>query len=222
MNDILAKIWDNSVLFMDKSVKWFTKWCGGRDLTFFSVPSKRPKNEYADRISMRSFYVLEDKYINSIKKDIVQTSTEYQSYIEKLKDEEYIMTGYCRKPKSTNEDINKRIHSLQEQIGRLKTRSSVDKVYVSVNCDSKESIMTRDLKKSPLALELNGMDGNMQDLIEYLLTGTKACLVTIDSAGLPSDLDDLVSFLREFPNIEKFLLTTFLTQIIQKPFIVLR
>ena len=66
MNDILAKIWDNSVLFMDKSVKWFTKWCGGRDLTFFSVPSKRPKNEYADRISMRSLYVLKDKYISKL------------------------------------------------------------------------------------------------------------------------------------------------------------
>lgn len=79
------------------------------------------------------------------------------------------MTGYCRKSKSTNEDINKRIHSLQEQTGRLKTRSSVDKVYVSVNCDSKESIMTRDLKKNPLALELNGMDGNMQG--NYIIMG---------------------------------------------------
>ncbi|KAG1150035.1 hypothetical protein G6F38_002359 [Rhizopus arrhizus] len=141
---------------------------------------------------MRSLYVLKDKYIDSIKKDIVHASTEYQSYIKKLKDEGYIMIGY------------------------------LDKVYVSVNCDSKESIMTRDLKKNPLALELNGMDGNMQDLIEYLLTGTKACLVTIDSAGLPSDLGDLVSFLREFPNIEKILIDTFLTQIIQKALIVLR
>lgn len=79
------------------------------------------------------------------------------------------MIGYCRKYKSTNEDINKRIHSLQEQTGRLKTRSSVDKVYVSVNCDSKESIMTRDLKKNPLALELNGMDGNMQG--NYIIMG---------------------------------------------------
>jgi hypothetical protein len=112
MNNILAKIWDESVLFMDKSVKWFTNWCGGRDLTFFSVPSKRLKNQYDDRISMRSLYVLKDKYIDSIKKDIVHASTEYQSYIKKLKDEGYIMIGYCRKTKSTNEYINKRMHSL--------------------------------------------------------------------------------------------------------------
>lgn len=103
---------------------------------------------------------------------------------------------------------------MQEQIGKLKTRSLVDKVYVSVNCDSKESIMKRDLKNNSSTLELKDLDGNMQgnynygcllshwtltfflDLIKYLLTAKKICLVTIDSAGLTSDVGDLISFLR--------------------------
>ncbi|CAO3698204.1 unnamed protein product [Rhizopus stolonifer] len=184
MKSILTKIWDNSVLFEDKNVKSFTKWCEGKNLSFFSVPSKRLYNLY----------------------DIIYTCTEYQNYIKKLKEEGYTVIGYCRKSRSTTETIDKKILSLQEQIGKLKTRSLVDKVYVSVNCDSKESIMNRDLKNSSSALELKGLDGNMQDLIKYLLTAKKICLVTIDSAGLTSDVGDLISFLREFPNVEKILI----------------
>ncbi|KAI9248992.1 hypothetical protein EDC94DRAFT_624608 [Helicostylum pulchrum] len=132
----------------------------------------------------------------NILKDIVYTCAEYQSHIRKLKEEGYTVIGYCRKSRSATETIDKKILSLQEQIGKLKTRSLVDKVYVSVNCDSKESIMKRDLKNNSSTLELKVLDGNMQDLIKYLLTAKKICLVTIDSAGLTSDVGDLISFLR--------------------------
>ncbi|KAI8881428.1 hypothetical protein K501DRAFT_334769 [Backusella circina FSU 941] len=206
MKNILAKIWDNSVLFEDKSIKSFTKWCEGKNLSFFSVPSKRLHNLYGERVSVRSLYVLKDQYTNSIKKDIIYACTEYQNYIIKLKEEGYTVIGYCRKSRSTTETIDKKILSLQKQIGNLKTRSLVDKVYVSVNCDSKERITNRDVNSSSSALELKGLDGNMQDLIKYLLTAKKICLVTIDSAGLTSDVGDLISFLREYPNIEKILI----------------
>ncbi|KAI8061386.1 hypothetical protein BDF21DRAFT_348049, partial [Thamnidium elegans] len=43
------------------------------------------------------------------------------------------------------------------------------------------------------------------DLIKYLLTAKKICLVTIDSAGLISDIILIISN-REFPNIEKILI----------------
>ncbi|KAI7876646.1 uncharacterized protein EV154DRAFT_429642, partial [Mucor mucedo] len=45
---------------------------------------------------------------------------------------------------------------------KLKMRSLVNKVYVSVNCDSKESITNRDSKNSSSEPELKGLDENIQ------------------------------------------------------------
>ncbi|KAI9472056.1 MAG: hypothetical protein EXX96DRAFT_449279, partial [Benjaminiella poitrasii] len=70
----------------------------------------------------------------------------YQKYTKKLKSKGYIVTGYCGKFRSTIENTSKRIHSLQEQIRRLKIRSLLVKAHVLISCDFNKSIMNRNLK----------------------------------------------------------------------------
>lgn len=64
MKNILGKVWDNTLLFDDKNVKSFTKWCEGKNLSFFLVKSKRLYNLSGERVSVRPLYVLKDEYIS--------------------------------------------------------------------------------------------------------------------------------------------------------------
>lgn len=95
--------------------------------------------------------------------DIVNFLSKYQEYIQQLKDQGYTMIGYCRKSKQTHENSNDRKRLLQQQVERLKVRSFVDKVFVSVYCKSSDPIVNRDLKNSSNIInDLAGVDGDMQ------------------------------------------------------------
>ncbi|KAK4509348.1 formin-binding protein [Mucor velutinosus] len=197
INNILSKVWSHSSLFADKkSPASFNKWCSTRNIKFLEQQSKRKKNDMDERVSVRSLYVMMDKHITI--NDIADCLPKYQEYIQQLKDQGYTMVGYCRKSKQTREDSNDRQRLLQKQVERLKARSLVDKVFVSVYCKSSDPIANRDLKSSSHILNgLTGVDGDMQDLLKVISTTQKVCLVTtLDTAGLTTSKDDLLSFLR--------------------------
>lgn len=152
--------------------------------------------------------------IGNVLKDIVDYLPKYQEYIQQLKEQGYTIVGYCRKSKQTNDDSEDRQRLLQQHVKKLKVRYLVDKVFVSVCCNAYDPIVDRDVQKNTIMNELTSVDGDMQGNIIYLVvyvsyrilssfldflkglsTEQKVCLVTLDSAGLTTNVDDLVSFL---------------------------
>jgi hypothetical protein len=85
----------------------------------------------------------------------------YQQYIEELKKENYFIVGYIRKSKQEI-DVDNLIHLLQLMVDRLQQRSLVDKVFVSVNCNSNEPLVQRDINTNSMIKKLEHVDGDMQ------------------------------------------------------------
>lgn len=101
---------------------------------------------------------------------IVDYLPKYQEYIQQLKNQGYTMVGCCRKSKQTHENSNDRQRLLQQQVEKLKKRSLVDKVFVSVYCKSSEPIVNRDLKNSRNVInELASVDGDMEGNTCYVV-----------------------------------------------------
>lgn len=98
----------------------------------------------------------------------------------------------------------------------LKERSLVTKVFASASCDANQPLLARDLKKNTDMLSKITADGDMQgekkeifllliitilhfdslDLLAYIRTRDKICIVVIDFAGLTTNSKDLEHFLR--------------------------
>lgn len=99
----------------------------------------------------------------------------------------------------------------------LKERSLVTKVFASASCDANQPLLARDLKKNTDMLSKITADGDMQgekkeiffllliitillldspDLLEYIRTRDKICIVVIDFAGLTTNSEDLEQSLR--------------------------
>ncbi|KAI8641450.1 hypothetical protein BD408DRAFT_418058, partial [Parasitella parasitica] len=87
----------------------------------------------------------------------------------------------------------------------LKERSLVTKVFASASCDANQPLLARDLKKNTDILSKITADGDMQDLLAYIRTRDKICIVVIDFAGLTTNSEDLEQFLRNNPNIVKLI-----------------
>lgn len=60
----LSKVWGHSNLFADKSATSFNKWCSKRNVKFFTQETKRRKNDFDQRVSVRSLYVIKDEHIS--------------------------------------------------------------------------------------------------------------------------------------------------------------
>ncbi|KAG1147359.1 hypothetical protein G6F37_002019 [Rhizopus arrhizus] len=105
--------------------------------------------------------------IYNIIKDITEYREEYQEHIQKLKKEKHNVIGYARK---------------------LRERSLVDKLFVSVCSNANHPISERDVKVDKKIIEKLDVDGNTQ---------------VLDYAGLTTDPNDLKNFLEANKNIEK-------------------
>ncbi|KAI9267368.1 hypothetical protein BY458DRAFT_437347, partial [Sporodiniella umbellata] len=112
-----------------------------------------------------------------------------------LKENGHEIIGYIRK--STGEkDDSIRIRLLNQMSTNLKERSLVTKVFASVSCNANQPLLARDLKKNTDMLSKITADGDMQDLLSYICTKDKICIVVIDFAGLATNSKDLEQFLR--------------------------
>lgn len=105
---------------------------------------------------------------------------------------------------------------------RLRERSLVDKLFVSVCSNANHPISERDVKVDKKIIEKLDVDGNTQgkstnvnsifyfsiliigvplllffflEMLQYISTNKKICLVVLDYAGLTTDPNDLKKFL---------------------------
>ncbi|KAI8092033.1 hypothetical protein BDF21DRAFT_153717 [Thamnidium elegans] len=88
----------------------------------------------------------------------------------------------------------------------LKNRSLVSKVFASVYCNANEPLLERDLNKQEHTLSQIHADGDMQDMLVYISSMERVCIVTIDFAGLTTNCEDLKVFLKNNPNIKKLII----------------
>lgn len=68
----------------------------------------------------------------------------YQKLIQNLKDENYTMISYARKSPTAKDDANG-IILLEAMCNKLKERSAVDYIFVSVCCKASDPLNKRDI-----------------------------------------------------------------------------
>ncbi|KAI7856102.1 hypothetical protein BDC45DRAFT_504321 [Circinella umbellata] len=90
-------------------------------------------------------------------------------------------------------------------VKRLKERSLVDKVYVSPSVNAIEPMVERDLIKNEDILKQLNVDGDAQDLLNYINQNKSICLVILGYAGLSTNYEDLENFLSNNKNICKII-----------------
>lgn len=180
MGDILAYVWKYSYLLEDKNPTGFGRWCSGKGIDLIGATVKRKKIDTEVTVSVRSLYVLKEKYIGkvlnfyllicihliikyvvaNVVKFIVEQLPLYQQTIQSFKNDGYSVIGYARKSK-TKESDETRSDLLNIMCKKLRMRSMVDKVFVSFKTSSNDPIMGRDLADNKLLEKLDA-DGNTQ------------------------------------------------------------
>ncbi|KAI9258448.1 hypothetical protein EDC94DRAFT_543558, partial [Helicostylum pulchrum] len=97
----------------------------------------------------------------SVKDDIVSFTEKYKEYIRDLKNDGYVILGYCRKSK-TRESKFTVTRSLQLMATGLRRRSLVQTLFVTVSCNASTSMHKRDTKKNKILQVLSVVAGNAQ------------------------------------------------------------
>lgn len=100
-------------------------------------------------------------FLDDVANKIANYLPRYQNYIESLKNEGYTIIGYARKSPSIDHEDNG-ICLLQAMCDRLKERSMVDAVIVSVCCKAVDPIAERDLNKDEESLAKLDVVSDMQ------------------------------------------------------------
>ncbi|ORX52442.1 hypothetical protein DM01DRAFT_1336810 [Hesseltinella vesiculosa] len=186
--DVYTTILKYTNKFDDKSLLSFTSWCKTNKIQFMNATLSR-KRRYGVNSRLREVFVLKIQYLDNTVKDILNRLPTYQQHIRMLKDDGYCIVGYARKSPGNESHREKNLESM---VKHLKMRSLVNKCFVSSCCKASSPLGSRDVKTGNV--DLKGVDGNTQDLIRFLSSETKVCLVCIDFAGLSTDPNDLYSF----------------------------
>lgn len=96
------------------------------------------------------------KFLDSTVKRIAECLPTYQTLVQSLKDEGYTMIGYARKSPTTKDNNVNRTKLLEAMCNRLKERSAVDHIFVSVCSKASDPFNERDkTKDSELLAKLN-------------------------------------------------------------------
>ncbi|ORE13746.1 hypothetical protein BCV71DRAFT_188603, partial [Rhizopus microsporus] len=111
-----------------------------------------------------------------------------------LKDESYHVIGYARKSTCEKDDAL-RVHLLNQMCKNLKDMSLVCKVFASVHCNANESLLERDLNKQEYILLQIHADFCSLDMLVYISSMERLCIVTIDFAGLITNCENLKALL---------------------------
>ncbi|KAI8327372.1 hypothetical protein EDC96DRAFT_453383, partial [Choanephora cucurbitarum] len=147
---------------------------------------------------------------------IVETLPRHQENIENLKHNGHEIVGNLRKS-TGEEDDTTRVRLLEQMGSSLVERSLVTKVFASASCDASQPLLSKDLKKNVRLLSKIKADGDIQvekkkihlllivtilhfnslNLLKYIRTKEKICIVMIDFAGLTMNSEDLEQFLKQ-------------------------
>lgn len=160
---------------------------------------------------------------------ITQHLPHYQRTILTLKKNNFDVIGYVRKSPGS-EKPETRIRLLQQMVTNLKDRSLVDTVYVFPSCSSSDPFAARDVgsETAVITKKPENVSGNTQgkikasgalrmdiitvhgycrhvaDMLHHVqATKHDLCLVSIDFAGLTTNLLDLKNLLSQNPRIQK-------------------
>lgn len=190
-------VWKYSDIFSEKTVYGFGKWCNPRKLYLTESGMKKKSNDLQQKVSVRLLYVLKDEYIDNVIEDIVSHLPRYQCFIQNLKDEGYNVLGYTRMSKGEKDD-GLCVRLLNQMCEKLKNRSLVSKILASVCCNANEPLLERDSNKQEHILQQVHADGDIQDMLVYISSMEKVCIVVIDFAGLTTNCEDLKTFLKSF------------------------
>ncbi|KAI7861047.1 hypothetical protein BDC45DRAFT_600798 [Circinella umbellata] len=140
--------------------------------------------------------VLLKKLLEIVADNIQQYLSNYSKELQTLKSNGYTVIGYIRKPRPrAREAEDNRIRLLHLMAQRLRERSYVEKVFVSTQSNSKETLTERDIPWPSIMNEVKSVDGTMQDLLKYVRSQSKICMVVLDYAGLSTDEEDIKEFL---------------------------
>ncbi|KAG0847737.1 hypothetical protein G6F17_012265 [Rhizopus arrhizus] len=201
LSDIFAEILKHSTYFHNKTLNSFNSFCGKNDLKFLSSNksvNKRIKNTNGSYVRYWNLYVLDNKYQDNVLQNIVQYD-KFQEFIQEQKKNGFKIIGYARKSPG-EKDTEKRARLLRTMIDKLKSRSLIQKVFVSECSSANDPLHKRDAGQ----VGFEGADGSTKDMLEFLkVSESKVILVTLDYAGLSTNVEDLKEFLREYESVEK-------------------
>ncbi|KAI7896751.1 uncharacterized protein EV154DRAFT_547026 [Mucor mucedo] len=121
--------------------------------------------------------------------------------------EKWINVGYARKS-NTKESDHVRQRLLTAMINKLKTKLLCQKVFVSPISNADNKFINRDKDKRTLKFMPSlKCDGTTEDLLLYLSSETRLVrLVSIDYAGLSTNLGDLRSFVSDHKCIKEIVI----------------
>jgi hypothetical protein len=183
-NDVYELVITKTDCMRKKSEAAFATWCSKKGVHFMNSPAIR-KRERGSNSRYRELYVLKDEYIGnrllvifakmlatfayffleSAVENIAKYVPKYQTHINSLKIQSYIIIGFARKSPG-HEGKQKRIDLLNRMVGCLMERSMCDKIFVSFSCLASDSLASRDInEKTDLLAELARVYGNTQSIV---------------------------------------------------------
>lgn len=143
--------------------------------------------------------------------NIVQYDNKFQEFIQEQKKNGFKIIGYARKSPG-EKDTEKRARLLRTMIDKLKSRSLIQNVFVSECSSANDPLHKRDAGQVGFEGADGSTKGNTQcmlktcwinmmscflDMLEFLkVSESKVILVTLDYAGLSTNVEDLKEFLR--------------------------
>ncbi|KAG1176941.1 hypothetical protein G6F70_005205 [Rhizopus microsporus] len=122
--------------------------------------------------------------------------------IENLKKDGYQVTGYLRKS-SGKGDASMRLRLLDLMVDRLIKDSSMDMVFASYSSSSKQPFTDHDRTDPLRAPKTLGSTQGAIHLLRLLSTASKPiAIVAIDFAGLTTNINDLIQWLRDHETLK--------------------
>ncbi|CAO3640355.1 unnamed protein product [Cunninghamella echinulata] len=205
--EILSFVWKYSSIHDSKSISTFGKWMKNNKLHLLECPIKRVYDNENSKIQTRNLYVLKDKFINDNLDNIVNYMPKYKVQLQQFKNDGYTIIGYARKPKGPEaEETRKKL--LQLMCNNLRNRSLTDHIFISYQCQANDLIYERDKIRNQNILEELSVDGDTNDMIEFISIKKKVCIVALDYSGLSTNHLDLQEFIRNNASIKKIIIDT--------------
>lgn len=183
LSDIFSKMIQYSTYFNKKTLNGFSSFCGKNKLNFMADGSsqKRSKDENGSYTRYWNLYVLKNKYQGKMKvynsnflincvfavnviNNMLNYAERYQEFLKAQKESGIEIVGYARKSPGEKDEAN-RTKLLQRMIEKLKSRSLVDKVFVSKISTAGQPFYERDVNQD----SFEGSDGSTVGNRQYML-----------------------------------------------------
>ncbi|KAG1411345.1 hypothetical protein G6F58_008601 [Rhizopus delemar] len=171
------------------------------------IERKTSKITDGSRLRVRSLYAIGKEYIQYVIKDITTVLAKLQTHISHHKDEERLIIGYDRKSPS-NEPSEARTKSLQDMVDSLLNRALVEQLLVSISSLASDEFNNRDKNSryNNIIKQLDHVEGNTQDSLNFISKQKKIYLVAIDYAGLSINPNDIKELIRNNESIAEIII----------------